>query len=188
MNRVRRHTFETTLLAGICGLLLISCDQSSPPGSSAGAGATAPRPRCPTRSSWPKRRPIRTPIPALKKSARKATRWSCVWSSAGANGRFVDNRAIMTVVEGAMPNQCLSPDDACTTPWDYCCESPEALKENLAAVQINDAEGRPLEVDLEASPRLKPLATLVVRGTVGPRPDAQTLVINASGIYVDATP
>ena len=94
----------------------------------------------------------------------------------------------MTVVEAATPNQCLAPGDGCQTPWDYCCMSPEQLTANLATVQIIDDQGRPLAVDLTSHSKIKPLATLVVRGTVGPRPDPAVLVINATGIFVEPKP
>lgn len=129
-----------------------------------------------------------TPIPELKKSAKEGDR-VCVQVVIGGRVRpFVDNRAVMTVVDVGMHNACTLERDHCDTPWDFCCSSPEALKENLAAVQINDADGQPLEVNLPDTSKLAPLTGLVVQGTVGPRHDDQTLMINATGIYVEDAP
>jgi hypothetical protein len=42
-------------------------------------------------------------------------------------------------------------------------------------------------VSADLSKHIKPLSTLVVRGTVGPRPDKQVLMVNATGIYIQPT-
>ena len=102
----------------------------------------------------------------------------------GRKDVFVANRAVMTVIGTDVTNGCLSEDDGCTTPWDYCCAPPEQLLEHLATVQILGPDARPLAVDLNRVGRLKPLTTVVIRGTVGPRTDPSSLVINATGIFV----
>jgi len=52
-------------------------------------------------------------------------------------------------------------------------------------VQITGDDARPLAVDLQAAGKIKPMDTLVVKGTVGPRPTKDTLVLTATGIYVE---
>lgn len=101
----------------------------------------------------------------------------------GRKTAFVANRAVMTVVDAALHNKCLAEDDHCPTPWDYCCAPPEELSPELATVQITGTGTSPLKVDLSSIPQLKPLNTLIIKGTVAPRADTSTLVINASGIY-----
>jgi hypothetical protein len=103
----------------------------------------------------------------------------------GRKNAFVANRAVMTVVDATLGNLCVEEDDHCKTPWDYCCASPEELFPAMATVQINGADTTPLKVDLSSIPQLAPLNTLVIKGTVGPRPDKSTLVINATGIFVE---
>lgn len=100
---------------------------------------------------------------------------------------IVANRAVMTVVDASQFNNCLTEEDGCLTPWDYCCVAQEDLLRTSATVQLVDAQGRPLAIDLKPT-KLKPLATLVVKGKVGPRPDPQSLVVNASEIFVEKSP
>ncbi len=103
----------------------------------------------------------------------------------GRKDAFVANRAVMTVVAADVTNACLAEGDSCATPWDYCCVPPEQLLQNMATVQIVGPDARPLTVDLNRVGRLKPLSTVVIKGTVGPRTDPSSLVINATGIFVE---
>ena len=105
----------------------------------------------------------------------------------GRKQSFVAKRAVMTVVDAALDNPCLGGDDHCPTPWDYCCTPSEQLLSQMATVQILGPDKRPLSVDLPTVDHLSPLSTLVIQGTVGPRPDKATLVIHATGIFVDST-
>lgn len=123
-------------------------------------------------------------VPKLKESAKEGDEVTVRVVIGGREAPFVAKRAIMTVVDSGLANQCLSPDDGCGTPWDYCCASPEQLKPNLATVQFVDGTNATLDVDLSAS-KLKPGSTVVVRGVIGPRPDPDALIINATGIYVE---
>lgn len=91
-----------------------------------------------------------------------------------ASGLFV-------MVDPAVPACSDIPDDRCPTPWDYCCEPPESLAANSATVQLRDAEGRPIVL---ADGDLSPLDKVIVVGTVAPRPNAQTLIVHATGVYV----
>ncbi len=124
-------------------------------------------------------------VPKLKESAKEGDEVTVRVVIGGRESPFVASRAIMTVVDSGLENQCLAPGDSCETPWDYCCASPEQLKPNLATVQIVDATNATLEVDLSGSDKLKAGATVVVRGVIGPRPDPDALIINATGIYVE---
>ena len=103
----------------------------------------------------------------------------------GRKNAFVPNRAVMTVVDATLGNKCLVEADHCATPWDYCCASPEELLPETATITITGAGTSPLKLDLGNIPQLKPLNTLVIKGTVGPRPDKSTLVIHATGIFVE---
>ena len=49
-------------------------------------------------------------------------------------------------------------DCGCLTPWDYCCSPREDLVKHMATVQLLDAEGKPLAVDLHKT-ALKPGVT-----------------------------
>ena len=102
----------------------------------------------------------------------------------GRKKLFVNDRAVMTVIDATLDNPCTVEDDHCPTPWDYCCTPPEELLPNIASVQILGDDNRPLAVDLSTVEKLKPLTTLVIQGTVGPRSDQNILVIHADGIFV----
>ncbi len=103
----------------------------------------------------------------------------------GRKNAFVANRAVMTVVDATLANKCLGEDDHCSTPWDYCCAPAEELLPEMATIRITGSGTNPLKIDLSSISQLKPLNTLVIKGTVGPRPDKSTLVINATGIFAE---
>jgi len=124
-------------------------------------------------------------ISLLKVSAQEGDIVTVKAVVGGRKQAFVANRAVMTVVDASLNNPCLSEDDHCPTPWDYCCTPSEQLLPQIASVQIVDSDNRPLSIDLKTVDNFKPLSTLVIQGSVGPRPDDSTLVINATGIFVE---
>jgi len=126
------------------------------------------------------------PIATLKETAREGDTVTVRAIVGGKLKAYVTDRAVMTVIDVSVDNPCVSDDDHCHTPWDYCCNAPEERLENMASVQIVDADGRPLAVDLGGIEQVSPLNTLIIQGTVGPRPDETTLVIHATGIYVES--
>lgn len=123
------------------------------------------------------------PITELKRSAEEGDEVVVRAVVGGAMEPMVDGRASALIVDAGLYNRCVSEEDHCDTPWDYCCAGPEDRTANMATLQVVDAEGRPLSSGL--GPKVKPLSTLVVRGVVGPRADAQALPIHATGIYVE---
>jgi len=97
---------------------------------------------------------------------------------------FAEGRAIFTLMDSALPACSDNPDDHCTTPWDYCCETRKDILAHAATVRVSDAEGRPLRVSLKGVSGLTELAEVVVVGTVTERDDAGNFVVDASGLYV----
>ncbi len=124
------------------------------------------------------------PISSLKSDAQEGDTVAVKAVVGGRKKVFVNNRAVMTVIDATLENPCTKEDDHCAMPWDYCCTPAEVLLTNMASVQILGADNRPLAVDLSEVENLKPLTTLVIQGTVGPRTDKASLVINAAGIFV----
>lgn len=106
----------------------------------------------------------------------------------GRKSPFVAGRAVWTAVDAALPNSCTRTGHACPQPWDYCCTPPDTLAANMLTIRVLDDSGRPLAVNLAQSPTIKPMTTLVVRGTVADSPVAEALMLNATGIYVEDTP
>ena len=122
-------------------------------------------------------------IAALKANAKQGDEVVVRVIVGGSVNPIVEGRASASIIDASVPNACLGEDDHCQTPWDYCCTPQESITANLATLRVTDEAGQALKADL--SPRIKPLTTLVVKGTVGPRPDEQVLTIDAQGIYIE---
>ncbi len=90
--------------------------------------------------------------------------------------------AVFIMMDPSVPSCAGMEGDACKTPWDYCCESPETITANSATVQVVDAAGAPLAIDLTRH-GLQPLDEVVVVGTVGPRPTPEVLTIRATRVH-----
>ena len=102
----------------------------------------------------------------------------------GRKEPFVAGRALMTVVDLTQTSCKEMEGDHCPTPWDYCCVPQSELAPNLATVQFVGADGKPLKADLASVNGLKPLSEVVIKGNVVRAADGQSLVINATGLYV----
>ena len=185
MNCVQHVTIAMTLMAMGC-LTLGGCGQdNSPDAADSISESKSPLASLPDGLFLDSDPGDATPIADLQLTAKEGDE-VLIHVVIGGRGRpFVDNRSVMTVVEATISNQCKVPGEHCETPWDYCCTPSQTLMKNLATVQIIDSQGQPLKVNLATASTLKPISTLRVRGTVGPRPDEQTLVVNAIGIYVE---
>ncbi len=99
----------------------------------------------------------------------------------GRQEPFVDGAAVFLLADAGMKSCRELHGDSCKTPWDYCCEPPEALAARIATIQVVGSDGKPLRADLKG--KIQPLALLTLSGTVARR-DAGTLVINATRIHV----
>lgn len=93
-----------------------------------------------------------------------------------------DGSSVFTVVDLELPHCGQNPDDACATPWDYCCETPETIATNSATIQLVDAGGMPIDIS-HAEHGFSPLDEVVVVGVVGARPDERVLTVRATGMY-----
>lgn len=87
---------------------------------------------------------------------------------------------VFVLMDPAIPSCADMENDGCSTPWDYCCESPETIMTNAATVQLRNASGDPLRLE---DGDLSPLDTVIVVGEVGPRANEQVMVILATGVY-----
>lgn len=97
---------------------------------------------------------------------------------------FVDGAAVFLLADASMKTCDELHGDGCPTPWDYCCEPRESLSAKTATVQIVDADGRPLPINVKGQHGLDPSAHVTIVGTVAERSDGKTLVINARNIFV----
>jgi hypothetical protein len=100
----------------------------------------------------------------------------------GSKDPFVAGRAVLTLVGRGLKACNENPDDACTMPWDYCCETKEDILANSVTVQVLDAKGQILRTDLKGRRGVKELSELVVVGKVASA-DGSAVVVNATAIH-----
>ena len=86
---------------------------------------------------------------------------------------------VFVVMDLGLPYCGETHEDACPTPWDYCCDTPETIKANAATVQIVSDGPQPDPI----AAGLSPLDEVILVGTVGPRPTEDVLTIRATGVY-----
>ncbi len=176
-----------TVISGwvaLCASVLAGCGQSSSPSSTASAG-----PRAGTLP--PSLILTQAPADALDVVAakKKAQPGETVVVRGRIGGRahpFVENRGIFVLVDAGLPTCADNPGDGCKTPWDYCCEPPDHLAARSLTVQIPGPDGKkPLQADVQGQAGLAPMATVVIRGEVAEKPDEKTMILRATGIYVE---
>jgi hypothetical protein len=119
-----------------------------------------------------------------KKNARPGDRIAVRGHIGGTVNPFVNGRAIMTIVDLALPTCADKPDDCCETPWDYCCEERSDIVAHAATVQVSDETGAPLRASLRGVQGLDPMADVIVVGTVGETASPTALLIQAEAIYI----
>jgi len=100
----------------------------------------------------------------------------------GDTNPWIEGQAAFTVVDKSLKPCNEKDDDACETPWDYCCDT-DVLGENKALVKVVDGSGKTVSTDARKLLGVKELQTVVVRGKAK-RDDAGNLTVLASGIYV----
>lgn len=100
----------------------------------------------------------------------------------GRKTALTDGSAVFTVMDLAIPHCGENPTDACPTPWDYCCESPDTITANSATIQVIGADGQPI-TESPATHGVAALDELIVVGTVGPRASSSVLTVRATGVY-----
>src|SRR5690348_16160813 len=69
-------------------------------------------------------------VSVLKKDAKEGDEVVIRGQVGGDEKPFVNKRAIMRIVDMKLPACNAKPGDSCKTPWDFCCETPEAIKAN----------------------------------------------------------
>lgn len=104
----------------------------------------------------------------------------------GSGEPFVNQRAIMTIVDLELKD-CdeMGEKGHCKTPWDYCCEPRESLRAHLASVQVVGADGKVMKTDLKGQGGLDPQRRVIVEGKVAAESTKDSLVINATGVFVE---
>ena len=101
----------------------------------------------------------------------------------GGSAKPFTGRAAFTIVDPVLKHCAENPDDACPTPWDYCCVSKDDLAKATVLVKVADDQGKTRPEDARAFLGLKELQTVVVRGKAK-RDDAGNLTVAAAGLFV----
>lgn len=100
----------------------------------------------------------------------------------GSTEPFVAGRAVLTLMGRGLKACNENPDDKCSKPWDYCCETKEEILANSVTVQVVDAKGQILRTDIKGRRGLKELSEMVVVGKVASA-DGKAVVVNATAMY-----
>lgn len=101
----------------------------------------------------------------------------------GSKEPFVAGRAVFTLMGRGLKACNENPDDKCSKPWDYCCETKEDILANAVTVQVVDAKGQILRTDMKGRRGLKELSEMVVVGKVASA-DGKAVVVNATAVHV----
>ncbi len=97
-----------------------------------------------------------------------------------------DTTAILVLADEKAIASCdENPDDACETPWDYCCEEASKIAASTATIQVKGDDGKLLRSSLRGIGDLKELSHLVISGTVDAASTAEALIVNADKIHVE---
>lgn len=95
---------------------------------------------------------------------------------------FVKGLSAFTIVDRSLKPCNEMDDDACETPWDYCCDT-DLLPAARATVKIVDPDGKTIAKDAKDLLGVKELQTVVVRGKAV-RDESGKLTVLATGVYV----
>lgn len=164
------------MLTALCTLFLLVNPPATPP---------AEPPKIPTTAFVSEAPKDAKDVSALKKTAKRGDTIVMKAVVGGRSEPFVKNRAIFMVADRSLKACNQIPGDTCSKPWDYCCESPESKKANLATVQFTGADGKPLKVGAQTVGGLEPLKLVVIEGVVSEIDDKGTFVIDAKKVFVE---
>ena len=123
------------------------------------------------------------PVEEAKKTAKVGDTVTITGRVGGSRNPFIANRAVVTLVGPGLAACSDNPDDKCSQPWDYCCESKADIAAHSATIQVVETDGRPAGYGLRGAHGIKELSTLIVVGEVAAA-EGPNLVVNASKIYV----
>lgn len=172
----------TALLALAAALALPACDKKPAPSDSAPKAAPAAALPGDLFITAAPAGPLG--VKAAKQAAGPGQKVVMRGRVGGSVEPFVDGRAMFTLMDFALPACSDNPDDACETPWDYCCEKRADITANAATIQVTDASGAPLKVGLKGVSGLAPLSEVVVVGTVAQKDDSGVFVVRAEKMFV----
>jgi hypothetical protein len=126
-----------------------------------------------------------SPIPKLRQTAKPGDKVVMEAKIMGTKTPFVDNRAVIVVGdEGTLTSCDIHHADACSTPWDNCCDEPAAVRAGTATIQVVDEAGNVLRHGLKGVSGLKELSRLRIAGEVAPNSSETAFIVNATRIEI----
>lgn len=124
-------------------------------------------------------------IAEIRKSVKAGKTITLSGKVIGNRAPFVEGRAMVVLGDSTKLTSCdLRPGDACTTPWDVCCDEPDDIRNFTATIQVIDADGKLIKQGLKGINGIKELSHLTVTGTIAEGSNADNLLVNATGIFV----
>jgi hypothetical protein len=101
------------------------------------------------------------PVGDARQMAKSNDQIAIVGHIGGSAKPFVDGVAAFTIVDEKVA-YCAAAE-GCPTPWDYCCEQ-NAVKQNIATIQMVDAAGKLVVQDAKVLLGVKELSLVVAQG------------------------
>ena len=97
---------------------------------------------------------------------------------------FVEGQAVFTLADNAMKS-CKDNGENCPTPWDYCCNSKDAISKNTATVKVIAEAGskKALKENIQGVKGIDHLVPVTVEGTAQ-KDKTGNLVVLADKIYL----
>ena len=125
------------------------------------------------------------PIPELRRTAQPGDEVIFEAKVMGTKTPFVENRALFVVGdEGTLTSCDIHHADSCETPWDNCCDTPDALRAGTASIQVVDDDGNVLRHGIKGIAGLRELRRLRIAGTVAADATEAAFIINAKTIQI----
>ena len=120
---------------------------------------------------------------AARKTVKDGDAVVVVGRVGGDKEPILKDRAAFTLADRSLKPCNERDDDACPTPWDYCCDPPEVLRDSTVLVKLVDQKGATIGVDLRTGMNLRELQTVVVQGKAK-RDAAGNFTLLADGVYI----
>lgn len=166
----------TALLLAVPLALLGGCGTSAPPTTASGASAEGAAYLLASEPATAKG------VKDVRADTNDADEVTLVGRIGGDTSPWINGQAAFLIVDNSLKPCNEKDDDACPTPWDYCCDA-DALPTCKAMVKVVDPSGKTVATDARKLLGLKELQTVVVRGKAK-RDEAGNLTVLAYGIFI----
>jgi hypothetical protein len=167
-------TLLATLIASVVGLAGCGSTATSPSSSAPSAEGAAYRLADEPAAA--------KGVKEAKEASKDGEEVTLVGRIGGDTNPWIEGQAAFLIVDSALKPCNEKDDDACPTPWDYCCDVDD-LPANKAMVKVVDSSGKTVATDARKLLGLKELQTVVVHGKAK-RDDAGNLTVLAEGVFV----